>query len=191
MRRRAIRGCASKRCRIRATDGRTLLSALEKYEGQDITAIVIQQPNFFGVLEDVDALTDWARPAASSSLLSVNPTSLGMLKPPGDGHRQCRSERGSAGRQRSRRRHRRWRRSAARRAALLRRAVLRLHHYSHGARPSMPGRIVGRTVDHGWQGWLHADVAGTRAAHPTREGDVQHLHESGSARHRWRRSTCR
>ena len=31
-----------------------------KYEGEDITAIVIQQPNFFGVLEDVDAITDWA-----------------------------------------------------------------------------------------------------------------------------------
>ena len=33
---------------------------LEKYQGEDITALVIQQPNFFGVLEDVDALTDWA-----------------------------------------------------------------------------------------------------------------------------------
>ena len=31
-----------------------------KYQGEDITALVIQQPNFFGVLEDVDALTDWA-----------------------------------------------------------------------------------------------------------------------------------
>ena len=30
------------------------------YDGQDITALVIQQPNFFGVLEEVDALTDWA-----------------------------------------------------------------------------------------------------------------------------------
>src|SRR5690242_3913982 len=27
---------------------------LKKFEGEDITAIVIQQPNFFGVLEDVD-----------------------------------------------------------------------------------------------------------------------------------------
>ena len=32
----------------------------QKYEGEDITALVIQQPNFFGLLEDVDALTDWA-----------------------------------------------------------------------------------------------------------------------------------
>ena len=37
-----------------------LAASLEKYQGEDITALVIQQPNFFGMLEDVDALTDWA-----------------------------------------------------------------------------------------------------------------------------------
>jgi glycine dehydrogenase subunit 1 len=66
------------------TEGRTLLSSLAKYEEQDITAIVIQQPNFFGVLEDVDALTDWARARNIFVIASVNPTSLGMLKPPGE-----------------------------------------------------------------------------------------------------------
>ncbi len=35
--------------------GQTLVSALEPYAGQDITAVVLQQPNFFGTLEDVDA----------------------------------------------------------------------------------------------------------------------------------------
>ncbi len=35
--------------------GQTLVSALEPYAGQDITAVVMQQPNFFGTLEDVDA----------------------------------------------------------------------------------------------------------------------------------------
>src|SRR6185312_1230449 len=33
------------------TEGRTLVDALAKYDGQDITALVVQQPNFFGVLE--------------------------------------------------------------------------------------------------------------------------------------------
>jgi glycine dehydrogenase subunit 1 len=65
-------------------EGRTLISALSKYDGQDITAIVIQQPNFFGVLEDVDAITDWARARNIFVIASVNPTSLGMLKPPGE-----------------------------------------------------------------------------------------------------------
>jgi glycine dehydrogenase subunit 1 len=57
---------------------------LEKYAGQDITALVIQQPNFFGVLEDVDALTDWAHANGALVIASVNPTSLGILKAPGE-----------------------------------------------------------------------------------------------------------
>ena len=66
------------------TEGRTLVESLAKYDGQDITALVIQQPNFFGVLEDVDALTDWARSRGIFVIASVNPTSLAMLKPPGE-----------------------------------------------------------------------------------------------------------
>jgi glycine dehydrogenase subunit 1 len=56
---------------------------LEKYQGEDITAIVIQQPNFFGALEDVDAITDWAHAHGALVIGSVNPTSLAILKPPG------------------------------------------------------------------------------------------------------------
>jgi glycine dehydrogenase subunit 1 len=66
------------------TEGRTLVESLAKYDGQDITALVIQQPNFFGVLEDVDALTNWARSRGIFVIASVNPTSLAMLKPPGE-----------------------------------------------------------------------------------------------------------
>ena len=60
------------------------LADLKKYEGEDITAIVIQQPNFFGVLEDVDAITDWAHANGALVIGSVNPTSLAILKPPGE-----------------------------------------------------------------------------------------------------------
>ena len=67
-----------------ATEGRTLVESFAKYEGQDITALVIQQPNFFGVLEDVDALTDWAHARGILVIAVVNPTSLAMLKPPGE-----------------------------------------------------------------------------------------------------------
>jgi len=66
------------------TEGRVLVESLAKYDGQDITAIVIQQPNFFGVLEDVDAITDWARQRGIFVIASVNPTSLAMLKPPSE-----------------------------------------------------------------------------------------------------------
>jgi glycine dehydrogenase subunit 1 len=65
-------------------EGRTIVGSLSKYDGQDITAIVIQQPNFFGVLEDVDALTDWAHARGILVIAVVNPTSLALLKPPGE-----------------------------------------------------------------------------------------------------------
>jgi glycine dehydrogenase subunit 1 len=64
--------------------GVTSLDALKKYEGEDIAALVIQQPNFFGQLEDVDALTDWAHAKGTFVIAVVNPTSLALLKPPGE-----------------------------------------------------------------------------------------------------------
>jgi glycine dehydrogenase subunit 1 len=64
--------------------GITDFGALAAYEGQDITALVIQQPNFFGNLEDVDRLTDWAHANNMLVIAVVNPTSLALLKPPGE-----------------------------------------------------------------------------------------------------------
>ncbi len=64
--------------------GTTAASAFEAYKGQDITAVVIQQPNFFGLLEDVDAITDWAHANGALVIAVVNPTSLAILKPPGE-----------------------------------------------------------------------------------------------------------
>lgn len=56
---------------------------LERYNNEDIAAIVIAQPNFFGCLEDVDAITNWAHDNQIISIACVNPISLGLLKPPG------------------------------------------------------------------------------------------------------------
>ena len=67
----------------RAT-GQLAASALDSFHGQDITALVIQQPNFFGVMEDVDALTDWAHSLGALVVAVVNPISLALLKPPGE-----------------------------------------------------------------------------------------------------------
>ncbi len=44
---------------------------------------MIPQPNFFGVLEDVDALTDWAHEKGALVIGVVNPVSLAVLKAPG------------------------------------------------------------------------------------------------------------
>ena len=48
------------------------------------TALVIPQPNYFGVVEEVDALTDWAHEKGALVIGVVNPVSLAVLKPPGE-----------------------------------------------------------------------------------------------------------
>jgi glycine dehydrogenase subunit 1 len=63
--------------------GCTLLESLQPYSGQDVTALVIQQPNFFGNLEEVDRVTDWAHQNKILLIAVVNPTSLALLKAPG------------------------------------------------------------------------------------------------------------
>lgn len=63
--------------------GKTQLSSLEKWQGQEVTAVVIPQPNFFGILEDVDAFTDWAHQHQALAIGVINPIALGVLKEPG------------------------------------------------------------------------------------------------------------
>jgi glycine dehydrogenase subunit 1 len=65
-------------------EGITPAASLARFEGQDITALMVQQPNFFGRLEDVDALTDWAHARGILVIAVVNPISLALLKPPGE-----------------------------------------------------------------------------------------------------------
>ena len=62
--------------------GITNLVALDAIAGE-AAAVVIPQPNFFGVLEPVDALTDWAHQRNMLALAVVNPLSLALLKAPG------------------------------------------------------------------------------------------------------------
>jgi glycine dehydrogenase subunit 1 len=63
--------------------GTTDIGALQHYAGSDIAALVIPQPNFFGALEDVDALTSWAHEQKALAIALVNPLSLAILKAPG------------------------------------------------------------------------------------------------------------
>lgn len=58
--------------------------SLSGFANEDFAALVISQPNFFGVLEQVDALTDWAHSKNAFAIGVVNPTALGLLTPPGE-----------------------------------------------------------------------------------------------------------
>ncbi|MGB8338429.1 MAG: hypothetical protein WCE43_06110, partial [Burkholderiales bacterium] len=57
-------------------------SMLEKQN--DFAALVIPQANFFGALEDVDALTDSAHSKNALVIGVVNPVALALIKPPGE-----------------------------------------------------------------------------------------------------------
>lgn len=71
-----------------AKEGKTLLSTLEAWKNQDICALVISQPNFFGSLEDVDQLTEWAHEKQAFVIAVTNPISLALLKEPGNWGKQ-------------------------------------------------------------------------------------------------------
>jgi glycine dehydrogenase subunit 1 len=46
--------------------------------------VLVQHPNFFGCLEDVEAMAKIAHDAGATFVVSVDPISLGLLKRPGD-----------------------------------------------------------------------------------------------------------
>ncbi|MCK5262911.1 MAG: aminomethyl-transferring glycine dehydrogenase subunit GcvPA, partial [Gammaproteobacteria bacterium] len=84
-----VRGQNIELCEV-AYDEATGTTSLEtikqqaETEGGDITAIVIQQPNFFGNLESVDEITDWAHENNILVVAVVNPLTLAILKAPGE-----------------------------------------------------------------------------------------------------------
>ncbi len=64
--------------------GKIDIAALNNLFDETVAALVIPQPNFFGVLEDVDALTNWAKEKNILSIAVVNPMAMALLKPPGE-----------------------------------------------------------------------------------------------------------
>jgi len=64
--------------------GHTVAESLARFAGTDVAALVIPQPNFFGVLEEVDALTDWAHANGALAIGVVNPLAMSVLTPPGE-----------------------------------------------------------------------------------------------------------
>ena len=62
--------------------GTTDLAALDGERDAPV-AVVIQQPSFFGTLEQIDRITDHAHRQGALVIAVVNPTSLAILKAPG------------------------------------------------------------------------------------------------------------
>ncbi len=67
---------------VPARNGKVELAELETAITPDTSAVVIQYPNFFGGLEDVEALVTAAKSKGALVIVSVDPISLGLLRRP-------------------------------------------------------------------------------------------------------------
>lgn len=52
--------------------------------GADVAAIYLENPNFFGIIEDgIEQLTDACHSKGALAIIGINPVSLGVIRPPG------------------------------------------------------------------------------------------------------------
>ena len=69
---------------VDVADGAVAPERLEAVVHDQTACVVVQHPNFFGCLEEVEAMADVAHRAGALLIVVVDPISLGLLKRPGD-----------------------------------------------------------------------------------------------------------
>ena len=69
---------------IPAKDGKTDLDALKEMLTPDVASVYIQQPNFYGLFEDADAIGEATHEGGAMYIMGCNPTALGIMKTPKD-----------------------------------------------------------------------------------------------------------
>ncbi|MDL2294499.1 aminomethyl-transferring glycine dehydrogenase subunit GcvPA [Ruminococcaceae bacterium OttesenSCG-928-D13] len=65
-------------------DGATDLDALKALLADDVACIYVQQPNYYGIIEDGAALCEAAHAAGAKTIMGVNPIAAALLKTPGE-----------------------------------------------------------------------------------------------------------
>lgn len=60
------------------------LDDLKAMLDEDTACLIVQNPNFFGQLEEVDGLADAVHEAGALLIVAVDPISLGLFRPPGE-----------------------------------------------------------------------------------------------------------
>ena len=68
---------------VPAGDGATDPRALKQAVSGKTAAVIVQYPNFFGCVEDIQAAADVAHAAKALCVVAADPVSLGLLTPPG------------------------------------------------------------------------------------------------------------
>jgi len=62
---------------------KTLIAALEK-DGENVAGVLVQTPNFYGALEDLNGWGDAVHEAGAKLIISAHPLSLGVLTSPAE-----------------------------------------------------------------------------------------------------------
>lgn len=65
-------------------DGVTSVSHLESLMSKEVAGLIVQSPNFFGLLEDVESLEKVVHTTKAKLILSTDPIALGILKKPSE-----------------------------------------------------------------------------------------------------------
>lgn len=65
-------------------DGRTDASKLDELLGKDIAGVIVANPNFYGIVEDLTEVTEKVHASKALLIMQVDPLSLGLLKTPGE-----------------------------------------------------------------------------------------------------------
>jgi glycine dehydrogenase subunit 1 len=76
-------GLSLKLLEVGAGDGRTDLEEARGKAGGQTAALLVAQPNFFGVVEDVTAAAEVAHAAGARLVVVFDPLAAGLLAPPG------------------------------------------------------------------------------------------------------------
>lgn len=69
---------------VKMSEGVTDVFALKGLVDEKVAAVIVQQPNFFGCLEEVGDISAVTHEKGALLIACVNPISLGLLSPPGD-----------------------------------------------------------------------------------------------------------
>jgi glycine dehydrogenase subunit 1 len=78
------RGFGAKVVEVGLRDGVTDRAEFENYIDRDVAAIFVQNPNFLGAIEDLEALAAAAHESGALCVASVDAPTLGVLRPPGE-----------------------------------------------------------------------------------------------------------
>ncbi|HEV7223404.1 MAG TPA: aminomethyl-transferring glycine dehydrogenase subunit GcvPA, partial [Pirellulales bacterium] len=62
----------------------TEVAAIQAALGDDVAAVVVQYPNFFGGIEDIETIAEATHAAGAQLVAACYPIPLGLLRPPGE-----------------------------------------------------------------------------------------------------------